>query len=91
MENNRNFFNYVTHDKKMLKTSNFGIYLFLGCLFDQNLIIGLIYTEKFANLALVWVLMAFYCFFCLKTMENNRKTMKPIEIVKIFLVDVKPL
>ena len=30
-------------------------------------------------------------FYCLKTMENNRKTMKPIEIVKNFLIDVIPL
>ena len=36
MENNRNFLNCVTLDQKMLKTSNFGIRLFIGCLFNLH-------------------------------------------------------
>ena len=29
-------------------------------------------------------------FYCLNTIEDNKKTMKTIEIVKNFLTDVKP-
>jgi len=39
MKNNRNFLNCVTldqEDRKMLKTSNFVIQIYLGCLFDLH-------------------------------------------------------
>ena len=42
----------------------------------------MIYIEIFANSALVWIWLSFYCSIVWKTMENNRKTKKTIEIVK---------
>ena len=80
MENNRNFENCITLDKKTLITSNFGIHLCLGCSFDQY--------QKFRP-ALDSICIPL--FFCLKTIENNRNTMKTIEIVKKILIDVIPL
>jgi hypothetical protein len=54
MVNNKSFSNCVTLDQKMLMASDFGIQLCLGCSLDLH--------KCFANVALVWNLLAFYCY-----------------------------
>ena len=62
----------------MLKISNLVIYQSVGWLMDQNI------CQSISGLDSTGIIL----FYCLKTIENNRKTMKTVEIIKNYLVDV---
>ena len=70
----KNIFKLRNSLSKIFKIQNFGMLLCLGCFFTCINIV--------ANLAMYWMLFAFLFFYCLKTMENNKKAMITIEIVK---------